>query len=159
MSRQIKFRAWDGKEMHMPEHSDDSNFYISCDGVVRYIKEVGNEGHSIELPRIGWTLMQYTGLKDKNGTEIYEDDILRINDKQMQVVFHNGCFYTHTLTSNYRLGGWALEAVEIIGNIHQHPDLLPQPVTPDQWTKEYQGRTGDDLPEGTDTVPTTQGNG
>ena len=67
-------------------------------------------------------LMQYTGLKDKNGTEIYEGDILQRNDNSITVVeFENGMFVT-----KYDALMWELyeNSPIVIGNIYQNPDLL-----------------------------------
>jgi uncharacterized phage protein (TIGR01671 family) len=58
MSRELKFRAWTGKEMR---------YNVSIDG---YGGKVPSTYSSYE-----WPVMQYTGLKDKNGKEIYEGDI------------------------------------------------------------------------------------
>jgi uncharacterized phage protein (TIGR01671 family) len=69
---------------------------------------------------------QYTGLKDKNGKEIYEGDIYLRQKKFTEVVgkidFNCGCC-THVF-------GWLLhediERLEIIGNIHENPKLLEE---------------------------------
>lgn len=45
--RGIKFRAWDGKKMHLPELIDQSDFFIQANGDVCYLQEVGFEGHEI----------------------------------------------------------------------------------------------------------------
>lgn len=70
MNREIKFRAWHEKRRIMLEYGSVMSFHqflITPDGLV-YDKGV--------LQPI--TLMQYTGLKDKNGREIYEGDIVKI---------------------------------------------------------------------------------
>ena len=64
MSREIKFRAWNGEEMISPD-------YITRDGY-GYWKENS-------IPTRSKELMQYTGLKDKNGKEIYEGDIVEFH--------------------------------------------------------------------------------
>lgn len=73
-------------------------------------------------------LMQYTGLKDKNGKEIYEGDIVQTHTKEFaKVVFQNGCFMWDNAPLCYdeewefaKTEKWA----EIIGNIYENPELL-----------------------------------
>lgn len=74
--RQIKFRAWDGKKMHLPEHCDQQDFFVTPEGEVRYIHEVGVEGHITDSLRRGWVLQQFTGKSCKRGNDIYDGDIL-----------------------------------------------------------------------------------
>lgn len=78
-------------------------------------------------------LMQYTGLKDKNGVEIYEGDILLIYDTNpVNDNVENEISHVHWSTeragyviSNYSGEGFDNHGdVEVIGNIHKNPELL-----------------------------------
>lgn len=129
MKREIKFRAWDGdkKEMHLPEYTDKEDFHILSDGSIVYTQEYGYDRHELTNRRPDtWVLMQFTGLHDKNGKDIYEGDIL---DGRILVTWRND-LASFALSKQ----GWAYdhyfgEAVdpghtEVIGNIHQNPELL-----------------------------------
>lgn len=68
------------------------------------------------------TVGQYTGLKDKNGTKIFEGDIVRRCDNVERVFYNGGGF------SPFAIPGWECtpdaDECEIIGNIHDNPELL-----------------------------------
>ncbi len=85
--------------------------------------------HIFHSKRDQYDLLQYTGLKDKNGTDIYEGDILRnkcpcCNDPEFnqlyEMIFTNGAFKLKDAGFHYELE----ERFEIIGNIYDNPELI-----------------------------------
>lgn len=114
--REIKFRAWD-RDSKQWVFINDQNFLLGVDGSINH--------------RPSTVLMQYTGLKDKNGKEIYEGDVVRRHwsgDKpeDREVIFIDGAFMWGG--DKFRTGidsNWA----EIIGNIYESPELLTNPTT------------------------------
>ena len=88
--------------------------------------------HSVKV--IPETIGQYTGLTDKNGKKIFEGDIVRIGfedkiwETAREVVFEEGqwFFKDNTKTQKSYIGAWGNSVVEVIGNIHDNPELLKE---------------------------------
>jgi uncharacterized phage protein (TIGR01671 family) len=131
--REIKFRAWDGQDMYQV---DGLGFYNDQPIAISGISNI-DESRDVELPDDS-VLMQYTGLEDKNGTEIYEGDILSDGKNHAVVTWSEGDLgyflndideHTHPRGSKdepaYIIDdsqGWI--ALEVIGNIYENKELL-----------------------------------
>ena len=150
MKREIKFRAWDTKEKKMLDSNSDGTCKVRADvydvaflmlglngEVIKYERErtrgatffdAGVQGqHEIDGTGERFVLMQYTGLKDKNGKEIYEGDVCKVRPYAKEslefigtVGFCEGSF--NFGRRDQQVGGYAY--IEIIGNIYENPNLL-----------------------------------
>jgi uncharacterized phage protein (TIGR01671 family) len=95
-------------------------------------KEISNGSHIANID--DGVLFQFTGLKDKNGKEIFENDIVcwTLNDKlKSQIVFHEGCFGHLNLTGINKehsefipINKVRAEYMIVCGNIYENPELL-----------------------------------
>lgn len=72
------------------------------------------------------TIGEYTGLTDKNGTRIFEGDIvlLRDDEEPYQVAFDECCFQVFDSGVCYNMDCFRSEDIEIIGTIYDNPELL-----------------------------------
>lgn len=121
--REIKFRAWDDRENQMSSRIE-LDFYGRIEVNAAFATML-REGHV--------TLMQFTGLRDRNGREIYEEDILLEHGSRKYVVRWYGQQATIRLGLIHKdavFGGSLSFAscdpinIEVIGNIYENPELL-----------------------------------
>ena len=117
--RELKFRAWwkDTKRI-----LDGDEWYMTCSGAKHLHYAV------IPYSDDDFIVEQYTDLKDKNGEEIYENDILEDGSGEpleyWVVRFEDGKFIGSTQGVNEDI--FELTDLEIIGNIHENPELLEE---------------------------------
>ncbi len=130
MTRTIKFRAWNKADKTMGEP-------FSLEQAIRIRPAVD--------PTIDCVYMQFTGLTDKNGKEIFEGDLVRINNlkenwkhgepdfewkvlaieyNQYTWAFNNSVLYFPLSTYRDRAGEFYDYDIELIGNIYENSDLL-----------------------------------
>ena len=126
--REIKFRAWD-KEIEKMYPVLEIDFVEEW--VRMYSKITGRHCNHLD----DLVLMQYTGLKDKNGKEIYEGDIVKGNfiKDNSEVIGKVAYFDKDTAFICHLLGGdYAilvnLEHLEVIGNIYENLKFLEQNI-------------------------------
>lgn len=128
-SRTIKFRIWNNKNrswVHGPHENP------SLDGVNLFGETImfGYLLHGVSIEDYNECIpLQYTGLKDKNGREIFEGDIVKIHrdpkysltiDRFSFVIFERGCFCVKDGSIPVKDN---LTFTEVIGNIFENPDL------------------------------------
>jgi hypothetical protein len=73
------------------------------------------------------TVGQYSTIQDQATKDIYEGDVIKVAGRLLRVIFDAGCFLSIWGQNRYRLNQWGSEGVEVIGNIHDNPELLNQP--------------------------------
>lgn len=116
--REIKFRAWDKTDKESKRR-------------MIYIDDLGNVG--MFSNQYYYELMQFTGIKDSKGREIYEGDIIRVPGNLIIYGTHNAsvewsvsdlgwCTSSGLKITNHSPD--SIPTLEIIGNVHEHPELL-----------------------------------
>lgn len=126
--REIKFRAWDkgvysGKMIYDIQNEFEERINLGMDSFGNYLNNASFE------------VMQYTGVKDCNGKEVYEGDIIEItwsNDNSKHIYkleYFDDCAMFQLVNLNDQddldaLCGFNSNQIEVIGNIYESPELL-----------------------------------
>lgn len=138
-NREIKFRAWDkeNKEMY-----DVQNLFLNRNGGLEGIHYWPPPGYSAAIVRSVFkgkenlVLMQYTGLTDKNGKEIFEGDIVQNKSLSMKGEirldtfsnslgkYHGWCIFRKMKIGDDKISTWESPHWVVIGNICENPELL-----------------------------------
>lgn len=128
MSREIKFRIW-----RAPDEYTKVSWMESWDSLLNY-----SMSDIFQLDNPDDVLEQFTGLKDRNGKDIYEGDILawhsniyRKQDWVGLVLYRGAGFAVQESDKSYSSPEWLdcacrkdANIIEVIGNIHENPELL-----------------------------------
>ena len=121
--RDIKFRAWDNNEEWMVD-----DMILSFDGEILTddVQPHDTPYKEVELADEGrYELMQYTGMKDVKGVEIYEGDILQSEHYfKYKVVFEGDCWRCESLKNSRFKNRFIGRDLKVIGNIYENPELL-----------------------------------
>jgi uncharacterized phage protein (TIGR01671 family) len=123
MNRELKFRLLD---------IDNNKLWIDGKGWDMYSLFVSYR-YQLSQPN-KFKLLQYTGLKDKHGREIYEGDIVKykwqVHEHEFEecigeVYFDDGCFYfDRGMSFTWSEANFKRKTVEVLGNIFESPELL-----------------------------------
>ena len=125
----VKFRIWNGMEMVYDITTGKfGTFYVNPEkGDGLNPQDTASLTVNTTKYHEGTPLMQYSGINDKNGKEIYEGDIFKLGAEKevFEVRFEHGCFMAFCNGKQYGLiGELQICFIDIIGNIYQNAGLL-----------------------------------
>lgn len=128
--REIKFRFWSEATHKMYQPVAGSDLLIKGDGDIYCWTDIYENGGLVKVKN--QIPLQYTGLHDKNGKEIYDGDILRYQQKLYDGRPNGSRGLKEVRWSvSERKVGWNIadnQTMEIVGNIYENPDLAEKAI-------------------------------
>ncbi|MBD2704333.1 hypothetical protein IC229_27060 [Spirosoma sp. BT702] len=136
--RQLKFRAWTRfSSIYRMDYLSGFFFYGTDSDQIHLF--LPNDGADFLVPSANVILMQFTGLVDSNGNDIYEGDIIAIDDKTTYKVYWDAenCYWAILSKQGDEHGPYGGALIQntgysrsrkrvVLGNIYQNPDLLTE---------------------------------
>ena len=139
-----KFRAWDKENDRMIYPSTEGVCFELDEDGINILDVSGDYPEDHAFPAIDSVLMQSTGLKDKNGVEIFEADVVKVSDggneedsytsvvknyadegyPAFDIEAPSSWYYESNVLSTIMGGDY--ETIEVIGNVWENPNLLEQ---------------------------------
>lgn len=123
--REIRFKIWD-KTRNKMLTSNCGAFLLTQEGNAVFHQNGDNPLEAL-IEQIDYEVLMYTGLKDKNGKEICEGDIVFDShcEENGKVIFDEGCFAIEWETTIEDLFE-NCDIYEVIGNVYENPELLKE---------------------------------
>lgn len=128
--REIKFRVWDRTDNRMWT-AIQLDWVSDSEALRCWVQKGQSSDHGVWLDADEFALLQFTGLKDKNGVEIYQGDLMRYYKDVFVVIFQemNAAFeMAYVSESGVSMHTFRSLSVakfcEVVGNIYENPELL-----------------------------------
>lgn len=137
MSRELKFRFWNGKGIIFSGDTDMKYYLDPRNGRVTWLERYNDDDWGMASTST-WGVMQFTGLTDRNNKEVYEADLLRLDDGNVVTVYYAEAAAMFCIaregedidTPEEPLWEAMLLPIttskmpQVIGNIYENPELL-----------------------------------